>query len=134
MEEGGLPGIVRYDEVYYPRTDKRMIKGNQYAFEGNKFKKKTPVSNALEDSINVIISNQEIGPNSEHYFPLTRAKLFEMKNLRLQNKIKSYNNLYNDGIMQSKFHERQKFGGHYKTLTVDKIDEEDEMRGNKNLH
>jgi len=94
-----LPGVVRYDEVYYPRTDKRMIKGNQYTYEGNKFKKTTQVGNALEESINVIINNQEIGPNAENFYPLTRAKLFEMKNLRLQSKIKSYNNLYNDGIV-----------------------------------
>lgn len=32
------------------------------------------MSNALEESINVVINNQEIGPNSENYFTLSRAK------------------------------------------------------------
>ena len=38
------------------------------------------------------------------------------------------------GIVQSKFHERQKFGGHYKSLKVEKIDEEDEIKDIKNFY
>lgn len=29
--------IIRYDDVYYPRTDKRAIRGNQYTYEGNAY-------------------------------------------------------------------------------------------------
>ena len=53
----------RYDEVYYPRTDKRMISkikfyynfhnegGNQYEFQGNDYQKKTFQANSVEESI-----------------------------------------------------------------------------------
>jgi len=53
----------RYDEVYYPRTDKRMISkrkyfitsniegGNQYEFQGNEYQKKTFQANSVEESI-----------------------------------------------------------------------------------
>jgi hypothetical protein len=60
---------TRYDDVYYPRTDKRMIsklisidcsiEGNAYAYEGNNFAKKTFQANAVEESIEQIIVNQE---------------------------------------------------------------------------
>jgi len=32
QSEMGGPQPIRYDEVYYPRTDKRAIQGNQYTY------------------------------------------------------------------------------------------------------
>ena len=80
----------RYDDIYYPRTDKRMIKGNQYTYQGNKFKNMTNQGNSIEESISVIIQNQEYGPNSEYAHTLSRAKLFDMKGLKPPPKVKAY--------------------------------------------
>lgn len=41
------PQAVRYDEVYYPRTDKRSIKGNQYTYKGNEYNSATQNAGAV---------------------------------------------------------------------------------------
>jgi len=38
---------VRYDDVYYPRTDKRAIQGNQYTYEGNTYQQMTSKAEAV---------------------------------------------------------------------------------------
>ena len=70
----------------------------------------TNQGNSIEESISVIIQNQEYGPNSEYAHTLSRAKLFDMKGLKPPPKVKAYQNLYTDSAVTSKFHERQKFG------------------------
>lgn len=59
---------TRYDDVYYPRTDKRMIsktaiveslEGNAYAIVGNSYAKQTFQANSVEESIEQVIVNQE---------------------------------------------------------------------------
>lgn len=51
------PQAVRYDEVYYPRTDKRSIKGNQYTFKGNEFFSITQNKKAVENTVSNAIGN-----------------------------------------------------------------------------
>eukprot|EP00347_Sterkiella_histriomuscorum_P007648 403348111 len=102
---------TRYDDVFYPRTDKRMIKGNQYAYEGNEFAKQTYQAQSVEDSIEQIIQNQEQGRSSMEFFnPLSRAKLSEMKNIQVPKQVKTYSGLYQDSVVSSTFHEKQRFG------------------------
>lgn len=78
------PQAVRYDEVYYPRTDKRSIRGNQYTYEGNKFRQQNPKDDAVQDIVNAAIGNQEIGKSPIEYVnQLSRAKIFDMKGMRV---------------------------------------------------
>lgn len=78
------PQAVRYDEVYYPRTDKRSIKGNQYTYKGNEFNAKTQSSGAVQDTVNNAIGNQEIGKSPIEYTnQLSRAKIVDMKGIRV---------------------------------------------------
>ena len=78
--------------------------GNQYEYEGNDFQKLTYQANAVEESIEATIVNQEIGRSPLEFFnPLTRAKsitllnislVTEMKNLKPGPKVKGYSALY----------------------------------------
>jgi len=61
------PQAVRYDEVYYPRTDKRSIKGNQYTYKGNEYFSNTQNYSAVNDTVNNAIGNQEIGKSPIEY-------------------------------------------------------------------
>jgi hypothetical protein len=54
------------------------------------------MGNSVEESINVIIQNQEIGPSGEFSYALSRAKVANMKRLRPATKVKAYPNLYNE--------------------------------------
>lgn len=93
------PQAVRYDEVYYPRTDKRSIKGNQYTYQGNNFNSLTQNQKAVADVVSMAIGNQEIGKSPIEYTnQLSRAKVFDMKNIRVPEQVRSYNNLYQDSI------------------------------------
>lgn len=105
------PQAVRYDEVYYPRTDKRSIKGNQYTYKGNEYFSATQNQGAVQDTVNQAIGNQEIGKSPIEYTnQLSRAKIFDMKGVRVQDQVRSYNNLYLDSIPLSNQHEIQRFG------------------------
>jgi len=67
-EQMSGPQAVRYDDVYYPRTDKRAIKGNQYTYQGNKHFKATSNKNeAVGETINQTILNQEVGKSPIEY-------------------------------------------------------------------
>lgn len=105
------PQAVRYDEVYYPRTDKRSIKGNQYTYQGNDYNSVTQNKGAVADMVSMAIENQEIGKSPIEYTnQLSRAKVFDMKNIRVPEQVRSYNNLYQDSIPQSTQHEIQRYG------------------------
>merc|ERR1712228_115628 len=79
------PQAVRYDDVYYPRTDKRAIKGNQYTYQGNKHFKASTKQDAVGECINATILNQEVGKSPIEYTnQLSRAKIFDMKGIRVQ--------------------------------------------------
>lgn len=105
------PQAVRYDEVYYPRTDKRSIKGNQYTYQGNDYNSVTQNKGAVADMVSMAIENQEIGKSPIEYTnQLSRAKVFDMKNIRVPEQVRSYNNLYQDSIPQSTHHEIQRYG------------------------
>ena len=80
------PQAVRYDEVYYPRTDKRSIsklchmlalsfvnvtfvyvEGNQYTYQGNDYNSVTQNKKAVADVVSMAIGNQEIGKSPIEY-------------------------------------------------------------------
>lgn len=78
------PQVVRYDEIYYPRTDKRAIKGNQYTFQGNKYQSISSKATAVQQTVNQSIVNQEIGKCPIEYTnQISRAKVFDMKGLKV---------------------------------------------------
>jgi len=84
-EQMSGPQAVRYDDVYYPRTDKRAIKGNQYTYQGNKHFKATSKPDAVSHTINQTILNQEVGKSPIEYTnQLSRAKIYDMKGIRVQ--------------------------------------------------
>jgi len=51
------PQAIRYDEIYYPRTDKRAIKGNQYTYEGNEHQEATSKPIAVQECLAGTIVN-----------------------------------------------------------------------------
>ena len=88
-----------------------FLGGNQYEYQGNDFQKQTYQANSVEESIEAIIVNQEIGRSPLEFFnPLTRAKITDMKNLKPHQKVKNYSSLYQDTVSQSSYHELQKYG------------------------
>ena len=109
-EQMSGPQAVRYDDVYYPRTDKRaisksnilfssakisfwlsesvtvsaLIEGNQYTYKGNKYYATAANKEAVQDNINMTILNQEIGKSPIEYTnQLSRAKIYDMKGIRV---------------------------------------------------
>lgn len=57
------------------------------------------------------ISNQEIGKSPIEYTnQLSRAKIIEMKGIKVSDSVRSYNNLYQDSICLTKAHEKQRYG------------------------
>ena len=62
---------------------------------------------AVQDAINTAIANQEIGKSPIEYTnQLSRAKIIEMKGIKVVDQVRSYNNLYQDSICTTKAHER----------------------------
>merc|ERR1719329_1096974 len=86
---------TRYDDIYHPRTDKRVITGNQYTYQGNEANKELKQGNAVEENLKKIIKNQE-----EQRAPiefqgiLSRAKVVEMKEIKPNPKCRSFTGLY----------------------------------------
>ena len=61
------------------------IEGNQYTYKGNKFYAKANNNEAVQDNINMTILNQEIGKSPIEYTnQLSRAKIYDMKGIRVQ--------------------------------------------------
>lgn len=135
------PQAIRYDDVYYPRTDKRAIKGNQYTYEGNQFQKTTCNAMAVQEAVNATIVNQEQGKCPiETTNILSRAKIYDMKKLKVPDTVRNYANLYQDSIVASQYHELQKFGQRSEGLrhtvkgaTYVKIDPNQEQEGNQQI-
>lgn len=85
------------------------VGGNQYEYEGNQFQKATFQADSVDESIEQIIVNQEIGKSPLEYFnPLSRAKskrddanhnahlVSDMKNIKAPQKVKGYTSLYQE--------------------------------------
>ena len=105
------PISTRYDDIYHPRTDKRVIKGNQYTYQGNDYNKAITQGNSVEETIGKIIQNQEQQRTPIEFTNiLSRAKVIEMKGIKPNDKCRSFTGLYQDSQCLSVYHERQKFG------------------------
>ena len=105
------PVSTRYDDIYHPRTDKRVIKGNQYTYKGNNYNKAITQGNAVQESIQKIIENQEQARAPIEFTNiLSSAKVIEMKGIRPNEKCRGFAGLYQDSQCLSVYHERQKFG------------------------
>jgi len=77
------PISTRYDDIYHPRTDKRVIKGNQYTYSGNEYKQNIAQGNSVEECITKIIQNESEGRCPIEFTNiLSRAKVIEMKGIR----------------------------------------------------
>lgn len=51
----------------------------------------------MHGTVNNAIDNQEIGKSPIEYTnQLSRAKIFDMKNIRVPDQVRSYNNLYQE--------------------------------------
>ena len=73
------------------------LEGNQYTYQGNDYYSKTKSDNAVADIVNNAIGNQEIGKSPIEYTnQLSRAKIFDMKNIRVPDQVRSYSNLYQE--------------------------------------
>lgn len=71
--------------------------GNQYTYKGNKFFSETRNDQAVEGIVNSAIGNQEIGKSPIEYTnQLSRAKVFDMKNIRVPDQVRAYSNLYQE--------------------------------------
>ena len=63
----------------------RTIEGNQYTYQGNKHFKATSKQDAVGQTINQTILNQEVGKSPIEYTnQLSRAKIYDMKGIRVQ--------------------------------------------------
>ena len=57
--------------------------GNQYTYEGNEFQKSISKPQAVQDSVNQVILNQECGKCPiEYSSQVSRAKIYDMKQLK----------------------------------------------------
>ena len=74
-----------------------LLEGNQYTYEGNEYFSKNTREEAVKDAVNNAIGNQEIGKSPIEYTnQLSRAKIFDMKSIRVPDQVRSYNNLYQE--------------------------------------
>ena len=56
---------------------------------------KTQSNSAVQDTVNNAIGNQEIGKSPIEYTnQLSRAKIFDMKGVRVPDQVRTYQNLY----------------------------------------
>lgn len=66
---------------------------------------------AVQEAVNQTIVNQEQGKCPiETTNILSRAKIYDMKKLKVPETVRNYANLYQDSIVASQYHELQKFG------------------------
>ena len=78
-------------------TVSTFIEGNQYTYKGNKYYANAANKEAVQDNINMTILNQEIGKSPIEYTnQLSRAKIYDMKGIRVQDQVRSYANLYQE--------------------------------------
>lgn len=72
-----------------------LAEGNQYTYQGNKYCNETRNEKAVEGIVSSAIGNQEIGKSPIEYTnQLSRAKVFDMKNIRVPEQVRTYTNLY----------------------------------------
>lgn len=87
------------------------LEGNQYTYEGNKHQHTTSHPAAVQECIDTTILNQEIGKCPIEYTSgVSRAKVYDMKQLKPKENVRSFNALYNDSLVLSSHHELQRFG------------------------
>ena len=66
-------------------------------YMGNEYFGKNKKDHAVNDTVMNAISNQEIGKSPIEYTnQLSRAKIFDMKAIRVPDQVRSYNNLYQE--------------------------------------
>ena len=76
-------------------VDRLLLAGTQYTYQGNDYLKISSKGNAIQESVNTAIVNQELGKSPIEYTnQVSRAKVTEMKRLRVPENVRSYNNLY----------------------------------------
>ncbi len=104
----GLQNSVstRYDDIYHPRTDKRVIskyiflillEGKQYTYQGNDYNTAFNQGEAVEENIQKIIKNQEENRAPIEFTSiLSRAKVIEMKGIKPNEKTRGFTGLYQD--------------------------------------
>lgn len=73
------------------------LEGNQYTYKGNDYCGATQNKAAVESTVSNAIGNQEIGKSPIEYTnQLSRAKVYDMKSIRVPDQVRSYNNLYQE--------------------------------------
>jgi len=71
--------------------------GNQYTYEGNSFQKTASQPAAVQECINTTILNQEIGKCPIEYTnQISRAKIYDMKQLKAPDNVRSFASLYQE--------------------------------------
>lgn len=71
--------------------------GTQYTYEGNEYQHATSKPHAVEECINQTIINQEQGKCPIEYTnQMSRAKIYDMKQLKVPNQVRTYNALYQE--------------------------------------
>ena len=74
-----------------------LTEGNQYTYKGNDFNSATQNNQAVQNTVNNAIGNQEIGKSPIEYTnQLSRAKIFDMKGVRVPDQVRTYQNLYQE--------------------------------------
>ena len=69
--------------------------GQQYTYEGNIYKATTSKGNAVEECLTQTIANQEQGKCPIEYTNgISRAKVYDMKNLKVIDNVRTYTALY----------------------------------------
>ena len=72
-----------------------VLEGNQYTYKGNTHFNDVKNGDAVQDAVSMAIQNQEMGKSPIEYTnQLSRAKIIEMKGIKVQEQVRSYQNLY----------------------------------------
>jgi hypothetical protein len=73
------------------------VAGNQYTYEGNAYQKTTSKEHAVQECISQTIGNQEQGKCPIEYTnQMSRAKIYDMKQLKCPQQVRTYNALYQE--------------------------------------
>ena len=88
---------VPFVSVQLFRNGDIFIGGNQYTYEGNNYQAKSALPYTIEEKINQTIVNQEVGKCPiESTNMLSRGKIYDMKNLKVPDQVRAFNNLYQE--------------------------------------
>ena len=74
-----------------------IIAGKQYTYEGNNYQTDTSKPLAVQECISQTIVNQEQGKCPIEYTnQISRAKIYDMKQLKVPDNVRTYNALYQE--------------------------------------